>query len=315
MELVITMKMNKPFVLAALTSLFMLSSCGDSGKVQEGNTQQPRTPVEVISIHQGAISNHLTLFGSTIYLKRNVVTSPIPAFITDVHIKLGDRVNKGDLLYNLETKERRALGQQPLTSDTTLTSFGKIQVRASFSGIISTLDKQQLGDYVLEGSQLCTIAESNNLAVQINVPYEYTTYAKAGRKCMLILPDEREVDATITTPLTTMNALAQTQTILAKPNTTLFLPENLIVKVILTTNEQRNTNLLPRAAVLTDEMMQEYWVMKILNDSTAIKVPVVIGQKSKDEIEIISPAFQPADKILIKGNYGLPDTARVNVIH
>jgi 3-phosphoglycerate kinase len=81
--------------------------------------------------------------------------------------------------------------------------------------------------------------------------------------------------------------------------------------VILTTSEQKNANLLPKASVLSDEMMQEYWVMKLLNDSTAVKVPVKIGEKSKDEIEIVSPVFTEADKILIKGNYGLPDTARV----
>jgi multidrug efflux pump subunit AcrA (membrane-fusion protein) len=303
--------MNKLTILVTLLLIILLSACGDSGQSQVENVQQPRSPVEVTSIHQGSISNQLTLFGSTMYLKRNVVTSPIPAFITDVHIKLGDKVNKGDLLYNLETKERRALGQQPLAGDTSLATYGKIEVRASFSGIISTLDKQQLGDYVLEGSQLCTIAESNNLAVQINVPYEYTPFAKAGRTCTLILPDEREVSATITTPLTTMNAVAQTQTILAKPNTTLFLPENLIVKVILITNEQKNTNLLPRSAVLTDEMMQEYWVMKMINDSMAVKVPVRVGEKSKDEVEIVSPLFLPEERIIVKGNYGLPDTARV----
>jgi hypothetical protein len=306
--------MNK--IKSFLTLVIILGivvSCSQQ-KTNEEKGHIPRTPVEITSVHKGSISNHLTLFGTTLYLKRNVVTSPIPAFITDVHIKLGDKVNKGDILYNLETKERRALGQQALTSDTSLAAFGKIKVRASFSGIISTLDKQQLGDYVLEGMQLCTIAESNNLAIQVNVPYEYSFLARPGKACTLRLPDGHEVMATITTPLTTMNALAQTQSILAKPNTILFLPENLIVKVILTTSEQKNANLLPKASVLSDEMMQEYWVMKLLNDSTAVKVTVKIGEKSKDEIEIVSPVFKETDKILIKGNYGLADTARVVII-
>lgn len=306
--------MNKVFTIFSIASFFVLTSCGSTDNKEEKKTQLPRTPVEVTAVHQGSISNHLTLFGTTVYLKRNVVSSPIPAFITDVYVKLGDKVNKGDILYDLETKERRALGQQQISSDTTLASFGKIKVRASFSGIISTLDKQQLGDYVLEGSQLCTIAESNNLSIQISVPFEYTAFAKTGKPCLLRLPDGRVVPATITTPLTTMNALSQTQTILAKPNATLFLPENLIVKVILTTREQKSTTLLPRAAVLTDEMVQEYWVMKMINDSTAIKIPVTTGEKSTAEIEILSPEFQSTDKILSNGNYGLPDTARVVII-
>lgn len=298
-----------------VTLIGLFASCGEADRTQEKEVSTSRTPVEVTTIYKGSISNHLTLFGTTVYLKRNVVTSPIPAFITNVHIKLGDRVKKGDILYDLETKERRALGQQQISADTTLLSFGKIKVRASFSGIISTFDKQQLGDYVLEGAQLCTLAESNNLAIQINVPYEYTTFARPGKTCRLRLPDNSEITAKITTPLTTMNALSQTQTVLAKPNSTLFLPENLIVKVILTTSEQKNTTLLPKASVLTDEMMQEYWVMKMINDSTAAKIPVRIGGKTNEEIEILSPTFQPSDRILLNGNYGLPDTARVVVIN
>lgn len=308
--------MKKLGTLGAIACFYcMLSSCSQKGDANSNEKSRiPRTPVQVTSVHSGTISNHLTLFGSTLYLKRNVVTSPIPAFITDVHIKLGDRVNKGGILYDLETKERRALGQQPVPGDTTLASFGKITVRAPFSGIVSTLDKQQLGDYVLEGAQLCTIAESNNLSVQINVPFEFAPHAKPGSKCLLLLPDHREVPATITTPLTTMNALAQTQSILARPNAILFLPENLIVKVILTTGEKKNASLLPKGSVLTDEMMQEYWVMKMIDDSTAVKVPVKIGEKTVEQIEIISPSFEMSDRILIEGNYGLPDTARVVIV-
>jgi len=305
--------MKHAFIISFLASAICISSCNTKESSQTVATELPRTPVEVTSIHKGSIVNQLTLFGSTLYLKRNVVTSPIPAFITDVRIKLGDHVNKGDVLYNLETKERRALGQQQLSSDTSLANFGKIKLTASFSGIISTLDKQQLGDYVLEGTQLCTIAESNNLAIQVNVPYEYTALAKPGKSCLLKLPDGREVFATITTPLTSMNALAQTQSILAKPNANLFLPENLIVKVILVKSEAKNKTLLPKSAVLSDEMMREYWVMKLLNDSVAVKVPVSIGERSKEEVEIISPVLSEADRILMKGNYGLADTARVVV--
>lgn len=306
--------MKHTFQFAFLVSAVCFSSCTKKENNAELATSSPRTPVEATVIHKGSIANQLTLFGSTLYLKRNVVTSPIPAFITDVHIKLGDHINKGDVLYNLETKERRALGQQRSSADTSLNSFGKIMVRASFSGIISTLDKQQLGDYVLEGMQLCTIAESNNLAIQINVPYEYTAFAKPGKSCLLKLPDGREVTATITTPLTSMNALAQTQSILAKPSAALFLPENLIVKVILIKSEATNKTLLPKSAVLSDEMMREYWVMKLLNDSIAVKVPVTIGEKSTEEVEIVSPVFSETDRILTKGNYGLADTARVVII-
>jgi hypothetical protein len=291
---------------------FAIGSCSRTSQ-QEDAPVRPKVPVEVAGLTSGIVKDELTLFAGTLYLKRNVVTSPIPAFITQVFIKLGDPVRQGQVLYLLETKERRALGSQAVVPDSTAVSFGKITIKAPASGIISTLDKQQIGDYVLEGGQLCTIAESNALAFAVNVPFEFTPFAKAGMKCTLVLPDDSRHRATFTTPLTTMNSLAQTQTILAKAEENLFLPENLIVKVMVNKSAETKQQVLPKACVLTDEMMEKFWVMKLMNDSTAVKVPITPGVRNLDLVEIREPKFKPDDKFLITGNYGLPDTAFVNV--
>lgn len=72
--------------------------------------------------------------------------------------------------------------------------------------------------------------------------------------------------------------------------------------------------MLPKSAVLSDELMQRFWVMKLINDSTAIKVPVTIGAQNDSLIEIKNPVFNSYDKILVSGNYGLSDTALVKVL-
>ncbi len=290
-----------------------MSSCGRTSPVEE-STVKAKVSVEVTGLSKGIVKDELTLFANTLYLKRNVVTSPIPAFVTQVFIKLGDPVKQGQVLYLLETKERRALGSQAVAPDSSSASFGKITIKAPASGIISTLDKQQIGDYVLEGGQLCTIAESTALAFAVNVPFEFTAFAKTGSKCSLVLPDNSRHQATFTTPLTTMNTLAQTQTILAKSDNAMFLPENLIVKIIVNKNVETKQQVLPKACVLTDEMIENFWVMKLLNDSTAVKVWVKPGIRNRESVEIMEPIFNIDDKFLITGNYGLPDTARVVVL-
>lgn len=303
--------MTKLFFICFLSALFM--GCGS--KLQEvEQVIVPKSPVQITSIRMGSIDDNLTLSATTIYLKRNVITAEIPAFITKVNIHLGDRIVKGQVLYELQTKERKALGKQIINSDTSLTNFGNIKIYAPASGIITTFDKQQTGDYILEGTQLCTIAESNDLAFQINVPYEFSQFIKIGSQCTIILPDNSIHSATITTPLTAMNALAQTQTILAKCNENLFLPENLIVKIQVSKNIKGNKQIVAKPCILSDEMMQEFWVMKLINDSTAVKVPISIGNKNDHEAEIITPLFDSKDRIIINGNYGLTDTASVKII-
>jgi hypothetical protein len=53
--------------------------------------------------------------------------------------------------------------------------------------------------------------------------------------------------------------------------------------------------------------------MKLIDSATAVKVPVRKGIETKDRVEILEPVFSPGDKILVTGNYGLPDTAKVKV--
>ena len=54
--------------------------------------------------------------------------------------------------------------------------------------------------------------------------------------------------------------------------------------------------------------------MKMIDSATAVKVPVKKGLETADKVEILSPVLKVTDKILLTGNYGLPDTAKVTVI-
>lgn len=71
--------------------------------------------------------------------------------------------------------------------------------------------------------------------------------------------------------------------------------------------------ILPKSAVQSDETLTEHWVMKLADDSTAVKVPVEVGNSNASEIEIKSTALLPQDRIILTGGYGLEDGAKVIV--
>lgn len=305
--------MKKLHLYFAIIISLMVAACGNKSATTIEQIATPKTPVEVVGIDSGFVSDELILFGTTTYLKRNLVTASMPAYITQVNINLGDKVSKGDVLFVLESKENRALGYNIEKIDSTFKNLGVIQILAPATGIITTLDQQLPGDYVLEGTKLCTIAESKDLVFLVNVPYEYVVYTKTGDHCSIFLPDNSKHLASFTKALSTMNATAQTQTILAKSNENLFLPENMVVKVSVNKGTQSSKQILSKSAVLSDEMMTEFWVMKLINDSTAVKVQVTIGNKNNEKIEILSPQFNTSDRIISVGAYGLPDTALVTL--
>lgn len=109
-----------------------------------------------------------------------------------------------------------------------------------------------------------------------------------------------------------MNTTSQAQQVIARAKSP-FLPKGMSVKVLITTN---NTNkkeemILPQNAIQSNEMLTEHWVMKLANDSTAVKVPIQTGNCNADSIEVISPSLSSADRIIQTGGYGLEDNSRV----
>ena len=54
--------------------------------------------------------------------------------------------------------------------------------------------------------------------------------------------------------------------------------------------------------------------MKLLNDSVAVKTDIKKGIESADNIEILKPMLNDSDRIILTGNYGLSDTAKINII-
>jgi multidrug efflux pump subunit AcrA (membrane-fusion protein) len=129
----------------------------------------------------------------------------------------------------------------------------------------------------------------------------------------LLLPDGTKLNGVVGEVMPTVDSASQTQNIVIRVATGKMIPENLIAKVRILKTAKANTQSLPKPAVLTDETESNFWVMKLIDSVTAVKVPIKKGLETKDKVEILSPVFTPSDKILVTGNYGLPDTAKVKV--
>jgi multidrug efflux pump subunit AcrA (membrane-fusion protein) len=108
-----------------------------------------------------------------------------------------------------------------------------------------------------------------------------------------------------------MDSASQTQAVAIKLNAPRQIPQSLVAKVKIIKTSKTAASSLPKSAVLSDEEQANHWVMKLINDSTAVKVDVKTGVQTKDKIEIVSPNFLPNDKIILTGNYGLGDTAKI----
>ena len=129
-----------------------------------------------------------------------------------------------------------------------------------------------------------------------------------------MLPDGTKLTGTVTGEMPAVDPASQTQNIVIKLSGGRNIPENLIAKVKIIKANKANPISLPKAAVLTNDVQSDFWVMEMADSNTAVKVPVKKGMETKDRVEILAPKFSPEDKILLTGNYGLPDTAKVKIV-
>jgi biotin carboxyl carrier protein len=291
--------------------LVLLSSCKNVPGASD-NTRTVKTPVTVATVTYKPVTSTLDLPATSRFMNKNIVRAATAGTIDNILVRQGDFVTSGQLLFTIRTREAGALAN--ITgNDSTLLFRGLIRITSNESGVINTISYQK-GDFVQEGDEIAVMSEQNSMVFILDVPFEYQAIADRNRECAILLPDNKTIKGNITGKLPEMEIRSQTVSYIIKPSTVSQLPANLIARVSLIKSSNNNAQVLPKEAVSGNETQTEFWVMKVLNDSTAVRVNVRKGYENNNEIEITDPLFLKSDRIVVKGNYGLPDSAGITII-
>ena len=305
--------MRKILFLLSTFTLFGTLACQSEAPAEAAAPElDARTPVTVTSPQTGPLDEFIELNATSVFQVKNLIKSNSNGYLQAVHIHPGDFVQHGQVLFVVKTKEAESLGDALTELDSSLHFSGQTSIRATASGYITQVN-YQAGDYVQDGEALATIADRSSFAFLLDLPYELRPYLAGNRTVQVLLPDGTQRSGSVASALPTVDPVAQTQSIVIRVKGAQNLPENLIATVRLLKISHRNALSLPKAAVLTDETQSEFWIMQMQGDSVAVKVPIQKGLETAKRVEILSPRLQPDDRILLTGNYGLPDTARVVV--
>ena len=271
-----------------------------------------KTPVTVTSISYDPLEEFVELNATSTFLQKSFVKSNLTGYIKSVNVKYADHVNPGQAMFTLKTKESDAIGNTINKLDPGFRFSGVNSIRASSGGYVSELN-HQAGDYVQDGEQLAVISNVNSFVFVMDVPYEYKQYITNNKQAELTLPDGTRLLGTVQTSMPFMDSLSQTQAVAIRIHASQQIPQNLVARVKIVKTSKAAATSLPKAALLSDETQSEFWVMKLINDSTAVKVAVKKGIETGDKTEIVSPSFNPSERFVLTGNYGLTDTAKVSL--
>ncbi|MDB5202847.1 MAG: HlyD family efflux transporter periplasmic adaptor subunit [Ferruginibacter sp.] len=279
----------------------------------EATTEETVTPVTVVTISSGPMEEDIELNATSAFLQKWIIKANLTGYVKSAGLTLNQFVRRGQPLFVLQTKEAQSIGNTINKLDPSFHFTGINKVLANGSGFVSELN-HQAGDYVQDGEQLAVVTDTKSFAFLLDLPYELRAYLKGATSVPVLLPDGELLQARVSGNMPTMDSSAQTQRVILKVTASHPVPENLIARVKLIRRANHAAWYLPKAAVLSDETQSEFWVMKMLNDSTAAKQLVTKGIETAENVEITSPVFAGNDRILITGNFGLPDTAHVKIM-
>ena len=293
--------------------LVLVLSCKSKEAAQEEEAVDVITPVTITGISNQPMEEFVELNATSAFLQKWIVRANATGYLKSANVELNKYVNSGQILYTVKTKEAESIGNSVNVLDSSFKFTGVNTIKANQSGFISQINHQS-GDYVQDGDQLAVITDTKSFVFLLDMPYELRPYILNKKSLEMILPDGEKLTGIISGNMPSMDAGSQTQSIILKVNATHSIPENLIAKVKVVKSSRENAFSLPKAALLTNETQGEFWIMRMINDSTAAKVLVKKGIETNERIEILSPVFSVNDKILVTGNYGLGDTAKVKII-
>lgn len=142
----------KKFLLINIFFALALFSCKQqtSADDEEEEPSEVVTPVTVTNPTTGSMAETVELNAISTFLLKTSIKANTTGYLEKVNAELGKYVSRGQVLFEIKTKEAAALGNTINKLDTSLHFQGTVTIKAPGNGFVSDLTLTT-GDYVQEG--------------------------------------------------------------------------------------------------------------------------------------------------------------------
>ncbi len=316
--------------------IFLVSGCGDSSEEKDPSQPVSVVTVRVAPVTRGNLDVTLQVNGQTDVLDRVNFVSPIDGTITALNAEVGSSVKNGDTLAVIRTRDTEAsiAGAQRLIDE----AVSDQQRREAEKAMQVARESQQLvpviahghgevvqkdvsvGQTVTANTVLLQMVDLSTLDFIANVPLRDITRVKVGQRCKIRFPvlPGREFPGSVAA----VSAQSETGSQASLVRITLDIPSREIESALrigmmgtaeIITGELKNALIVPRVALLRDDITDTYTLYKVNRDSLAIAVPVQVGLIGDSLAQISGPLLDTGQAVIVEGNYEVSDSMRVTV--
>ncbi len=224
---------------------------------------------------------------------RYAVSSRISGRTVAVNAFVGDRVTKGQILLEVESRQP---GNPPPT----------VPLMATHDGLV--IDSHvRVGEPVEPDAELLDITDRSEMWAIAKIPEQAAARVKLGTKARIHIPalGGDPIEAVISRYGVMADREAGTiEGIFRIPNPDGNLYPGMRAEFSIVTESRSNVLAVPRTSVQGDPTKRVVYVKDFDLPNAFIRVPVELGEQNDEFVEVISGVF-PGDDVVTQGSYSL----------
>ena len=338
--------------LAAILALSCSNKTAEPTTLAEVDTIIYR--VKTIVLEKQSIAQNIEFTANLLPFEEINYAPASPGRIEEIKVEIGSRVKKGDVIARMEQTQLIQANEQLLNArsnfqrmdtlfklnsiseqqyEAAKTQYEVTKTNADFltrnTTLVSPINGIVTGKYFESGelysgapntpagkAAVVTLMQINPLKVTINVSERYYPVTKTGLKVQVtvdIFPN-RSFSGEVSRIYPTVNSDTRTfpVEIIVKNDAELLRP-GMFARVTLNLGEIRAL-IAPAIAVIKQEGTNDRYVFLAGSENKAHKIPVNIGARYDDKIEIISDTLKDGDLVIVAGQEKLMDQTQISIV-
>jgi membrane fusion protein (multidrug efflux system) len=322
-------------LFTSIITLLILSGCTSKKSEENNSIQTAIVPVKITAIKTGEIDEPVQANGQTEALQKESLVSPVAGRVSHLIAQEGQRVQVGDTLVVILTREsisalegaqalinRAESPEQKAEAEKALrlarSNQNIVAIRSQIPGVVAARNVVE-GTMVAEGAELLTIVDPQSINFAAQVPLTNLGRVAIGQVAIINLTSapEKPLQALVNSINPQADTANQTARVLLRLNDiTMTGGYNLengtagVAKIVV--GEHKNVMIVPLAAVLRNDETNRYSVVTVTPDSLSKTISVKTGITRDSTMEISSPDLHEGMPVIIEGHYSLADSTRVS---
>jgi multidrug efflux pump subunit AcrA (membrane-fusion protein) len=312
--------------LLILLSL-LLAGCG-APSAEDEKAPEPEVSVKVAPLETRTFEDRIEANGNWRGQGELVLAAPFAGFIDALNVHAGDQVRAGQSVGTLTTLESHAALQGALLMErdardavaraeaqraVALAQRDRVRVPlvASQAGIVVRRSAEP-GAQVAEAAEVLAIVPWTGLVFEAHLPQAQRARIRPGQKAQIREEGQPLRAAIVQRLLPTADAADQSALVWLTPVTRLPAPQlDHFGAASIAVGATHSAIAVPDTSIVEDDLTGEKRVAVVDAAKRAHWTPVILGVGAGGWHELRSPSLAAGTRVVVEGQRGLPDSARV----